>query len=123
MAFVLPTFPITCNVYNKGSFGVTPPRIANVPCQLRAPAAAYGAVIVVVAGQTIAMTLLVGAGVDIRDRFNTPINSEDWVECPSGSGRVYVVAIVDDIAKGFPNEHRYAILQKVTGIPWPTPTP
>ena len=123
MAFVLPTFPITCSIWDAGTYPHGTARLTNVPCQLRAPAASQANVIVPVAGQTVAMTLLLPALTDIRDSFNTPINSRDVVEVPEGSGRVYIVAIMDDIAKGFPNEHRYAILQKVVGFPWPTPSP
>ncbi len=74
---------------------------------------------------TQAMTLLVHAGFDVRDTLNA--GGEDFVECPFGSGRWYVVLFVDDIGKGFPNEHRAAVIQKighpVTGDPWPTPIP
>lgn len=123
MAFVIPTFPIVCDIYTAGTYPAGAPRLAAVPCQLRAPAASQANVIVPVAGQTVAMTLLLPPLTDIRDSFNVPINSRDEVEVPAGSGRVYIVAIADDIAKGFANEHRYAILQKVLGLPWPTPTP
>ena len=123
MAFVLPTFPIVCNIFNKGTYPAGPPRIANQPCQLRAPTPSAVAAFIPVASQTVTMTLLLPALTDIRDPINAPTNSEDWVECPAGSGRVYVAIRVDDIAKGFSNEHRYCILSKVFGLPWPTPTP
>lgn len=123
MAFVLPTFPIVCDIYSAG----TPPpagtpRIAGQACQLRAPAA-NNMVLIASLGTVSSVSLLLPPLTDIRDQFNTPINSADYVEVPAGSGRTYRVIWVDDIAKGFPNEHRYAILQKVLGLPWPTPTP
>lgn len=123
MAFVLPTFNITCDIYTAGTWPGGVARIANQPCQLRAPAANFAASVNPTLGQAVGMTLLLPAGTDIRDRFNTPINSSDVVECPSGSGRAYTVATMDDIALGFANEHRYAVLQKVLGFPWPTPSP
>jgi len=75
------------------------------------------------------MTLLCSAGTDIRDHHCTG-NPIDMVEAPAGSGRWYVVYEVDDIAKGFANEYRWAALQKYTNFPvianmpdWPAPIP
>lgn len=48
---------------------------------------------------------------DLRDFSVT--SDVDVVEIPLHSGRYYWVAFVDDIAKGFVNEHRWAILPKV----------
>lgn len=123
MAFVLPTFNITVHIYSAGLPPPTgTPRIIDQEAQLRAPAA-NNVMFVSSVGASSAMILLLPPGVDIRDQFNTPINSSDYVEAPAFTGRFYRVIFVDDIAKGFPNEHRYAVLQKVLGVPWPTPTP
>lgn len=75
--------------------------------------------------------LLLPPGTDVRDlNCNQPDN--DIVEVPSGSGRWYGVALVDDVGKGFPNEHRYAMIFKISqrvhatlyaGLFWPTPIP
>jgi hypothetical protein len=54
------------------------------------------------------MTLMVPALTDIRGPQDTV--SFDMVECPLGSGRWYRVCAVDDIGKGFANEHRAALL-------------
>jgi hypothetical protein len=57
------------------------------------------------------------------------------VEVPSGSGRYYVVVAVDDVGRGFLNEHRYALVLPYYGYypviivngwaapAWPTPIP
>lgn len=65
------------------------------------------------------MLVMLPSATDIR-----PPNSAggaDKVEMPAGSGRFYQVQFVDDIGKGFPNEHRFAILAQM-GV-WPTPIP
>jgi hypothetical protein len=67
----------------------------------------------------IAMQLLLPAGTDIRGPASS--TGADSVEVPSGSGRWYGVFFVDDIAKGFSNEHRLALLAQY--VPQPTPLP
>jgi hypothetical protein len=46
----------------------------------------------------------------------------DVVEVPAGSGRYYGVAAVDDIGKGYSNEHRTASLYALPGT-WLAPYP
>jgi len=122
MAFVLPTFNISVNIQDGGIVPpLGPPRL-TLNGQLRAPHA-NNALIIPAAGATSTMVLLLPPGTDIRDPWSLPINNSDWVEAPAGTGRWYRVAFVDDIGRGFPNEHRFAILQKVFGVPWPTPIP
>jgi len=65
-----------------------------------------------------AITLLVAKQTDIRGPQDTV--SEDMVEVPAGSGRWYWVAAVDDIGKGYPNEHRYGLLFALAGS-WVAP--
>jgi hypothetical protein len=74
--------------------------------------------------------LLLPAITDIRSYFLT--GQTDVVEVPSGSGRWYGVEWVDDVGKGFDNEHRAAgLLQishfldpvKYAGLSWPVPMP
>lgn len=78
------------------------------------------------------MTLLVPPLTDIRDGMCAPGNNGDVVEVPAGSGRWYTCLGVDDVGKGFTNEHRAAALGKIgaygqwvaLGIPWwPAPIP
>lgn len=63
--------------------------------------------------------LLLPPFTDIQDGFNGV--GPDTVEIPAGSGRLYLANMVDDLGKGFPNEHRFAMVSK-TGA-WPTPVP
>lgn len=121
MAFVLPTFNLTIGIW-RGSVtpGVGTPAV-TVDAQLRAPNSGstfYAPVL----GGISTMVLLTPPGTDIRDAF-TSGSSSDWVEVPLGSGRIYRVVIVDDIGKGFPNEHRYSVIYKTSGYPWPVPIP
>ena len=58
------------------------------------------------------------------------VNDPDMVEVPSGSGRWYQVGDVEDIGKGFVNEHRAAAIFQASsqyggtefaGLVWPVP--
>lgn len=60
------------------------------------------------------MYLLLQAYTDIRGENS--VGGADTVEVPAGSGRYYTVTWVDDIGKGFSNEHRFACL--VQDSPW-----
>jgi len=130
MAFSLPTFNITCEVY-FGPWLTKTLRLTGQECNL-----AYGRrsslqnpLSGLENGESMNMTLLVPPLVDIRDLSNWGV--QDVVEVPSGSGRWYQVSNVDDIGKGFPNEHRAAILFKISenlfptgsyvGLQWPRP--
>lgn len=114
MAYTVPSFNLLCNIEMPDIAGVPaipsgPPRIANQPCAL-----VYGRrVNVASTGGTgdpgvplQGMNLLLPPGVDIRGPQD--VVSFDMVECPAGSGRWYWVFFVDDIGKGWPNEHRTA---------------
>jgi len=74
--------------------------------------------------------LLLPAGTDVRGVVLT--NQEDVIEVPSGSGRWYSVNAVEDIGKGFSNEHRCASVTQISeyvdgvkysGLFWPVPMP
>lgn len=50
----------------------------------------------------------------------TDVQPQDTVECPAGSGRLYVVLGVEDLHKGFSNEYRVAgLLQQFQPFPLP----
>lgn len=78
------------------------------------------------------MYLLLPALTDIRDAACAS-GYTDIVEVPDGSGRWYSVEYVDDVAKGFTNEYRVAVLSKAfddgyvsnhfPGLKWPSPIP
>jgi len=123
MAFRLPNFPLFCDVYDSaGPFTIptTTPRMPNVRCQLRylkIPQVANG---IPWQGQS-SILLLVDPFTDIR--MNQPGQLPDWIECPPGTGRWYTVSSVDDIAKGFSNEHRAVAMVSRTDVigTWPIP--
>lgn len=131
MPYVLPTFNLICNIWTgTGTPGVPDqalpmgaPRLSLVPCNL-----CYGRrVNVASTGGTytagiplLAMNLLLPKLTDIRGAQDD--TSNDVVECPSASGRFYWVTFVDDIGKGFSNEHRTAALLAIIGS-WGAPYP
>lgn len=117
MPFRLPTFNLVCNLGSSDSLffpGDFPPpavwRLVNQPCQL-----AYGRRINSAngGGYTTGGTpgfhsyLLLPPLTDVRG-VQDVTGLPDQVEVPAGSGRYYTVAWVEDIGKGFPNEHRSA---------------
>jgi len=131
MAFTLPTFNITCNIYTVVG-GVNHLR-DNVECNL---AMGKRTALNEPAGEQdggisgLTPVLLLPPGTDIRDPSCG--GQADLVEVPAGSRRFYIVTCVDDIGKGFANEHRAATLFKTWGFsgngsgltdPWPTPIP
>lgn len=118
MAYSIPQMPLTINVWTAGSGPPAPPRITT-PAQLRGLNHPQPVQTNVVASGTLVMMLCVPAGTDLRD--SSVLSGKDVVECPAGSGRIYTCHYVDDIAKGFANEWRFALISKV--LPWPTPIP
>jgi len=132
MAYVIPNFNLTCDIYPGnggwnpvvGALPTSPARLTAVPCAL-----VYGRRVQVVStGGTsspgilvFAMNLLVAKGTDIRGMQDST-GIPDWVRCPSGSSRWYQVSWVDDIGKGYPNEHRTASMLSAEGS-WTAPYP
>lgn len=124
MAFVLPTFNLKCNIWHFLTAPPSPPVLPDVPCQLRAPSANNLAAYLPVGGVTVGMVVLLPPLTDIRDPYSGGAgSSRPIIEIPSGSGRFYGVVQVDDIGKGFPNEHRFASIVKLTSYPWVAPYP
>jgi hypothetical protein len=126
MSYVIPNFNIVCNIYDPDTPGVpeipsNPPRIVAQECAL-----VYGRRVNVAStgGTTLpgvplmAMSLLVPKGTDIRGPQDT--TSFDMVECPAGTGRWYWVCAVDDIGRGWANEHRSASIFALAGS-WAPP--
>jgi len=130
--YTLPTFNLLCNIkaapgagWGAAAAAVAPPyRLTNQACAL-----VYGRrVNLAVTSTTLqlgfpmfTMNLLLPAGTDIRGIQETT-GIVDVVECPAGSGRWYRTAWVDDIGKGWANEHRSAVIQAVPGS-WASPYP
>jgi len=122
MAFILPTFNLTADIYT-GIGGPTPTVVRlTTACQLRAPEMRTAAQSVASPFATSGMVILFPAGTDVRDQNSAPGLGEDWIQVPAGSNRWYIIIRVDDVAKGFANEHRFAIARKHTYL-WPVPMP
>lgn len=130
MAYVIPTFNLECNVWHAAAYPPAPPAIAGQPCALmhskKNPldlSVAYG--ITATPFYAYPMFLLLPALTDVRDQS---VGGVDVIECPAGSGRFYFVNNVDDVAKGYVNEYRVAVLLKWTTedggpVDWPIPIP
>lgn len=132
MAFTVPEMPLTCDIY-QGPWLTKVLRVSS-PCNLAVGRRVQDGElpIGIVFGMSMpTMSLLLPSGTDIRD-YSTNDLDYDIVECPQGSGRWYGVLGVDDVGKGFGNEHRLAYLSKIyefldptplAGCVWPTPIP
>jgi hypothetical protein len=59
------------------------------------------------------MELLLPALTDLRASYLPGPTPADLLEIPKASMRFYLTWYVDDIAKGFANEHRFAILKMI----------
>src|SRR6187402_1951770 len=99
MAFVLPTFNLTCEVYTwSNPQQYVTPRLV-VECQLRAPSMQNASTGVNPGGVGCGMVLLVPPLTDLRDHFSQPGTHGDSVQVPAGSGRMYYVMMCDDVGK------------------------
>jgi len=128
--YVLPEFNLVCGIW-AGPY-VSKVHRADVMGNLSAGRRVYNVLINWPPNEdhvTNQMVLLLPALTDIRD-CSCLSGDSDVVEVPAGSGRWYGVLTVDDVGKGFPNEHRYACISKIwegydpvayPGLIWPTP--
>jgi len=120
MSYTLPAFNLVVNIWHNG----TP--ISNPPDLITVGNLAYGRRVTTQYWDwadsgisSVFAPLLLPPLVDVRDPMTGP--GRDTIEVPAGSGRFYEVDYVDDVGKGFPNEHRFALMRKL--IPWPVPIP
>lgn len=130
MPFRVPAMPLLCDIWTGPWLGRIF-RLGDVPCGLAVGRrVTTGAYISLGSAYGPQMSLLVAAGTDVRDSGNA--TGYDMIEVPAASGRWYAVGYVDDAAKGFPNEFRFANLFKACeanspptwpGLDWPTPIP
>lgn len=135
MSFTLPDFNLTVNIFNRAPFPPVSPRVVTTGNLAFSKRVAQQTNFWNQNEFTITPYLLLPALTDIRDNsgFGGSAASADIVEVPAASGRFYLVDSVDDIGKGFPNEHRCAILSKAyadvggtgtfPGVLWPIPMP
>lgn len=131
MAYSVPTFNLTCNIWNQGapawpvlSAPSGSPRIAGQICGLahgRLSAKVYSIGGNFIEAPIAVMSLLLPKGTDVRG-LEVNFAGSDIVECPAGSHRFYAVSSVDDVGKGFANEYRLAYMLAVTET-WTPPYP
>jgi len=147
MAYVVPSFPLVCNVWRRAIWPpppfavIPPPTLANVSCQLRSPRD-VNIFEFITQATPASLLLLVPAGTDIRNPAIGSANTILWpdiVEVGSGSNCWYFLWQVFDVAKGFANEYRAGVVTPTAnydgpyhqggggGGPyapvWPTPYP
>lgn len=126
-AYILPTFNLSANVWHGKTQADAPAGLGapdlTTDCNLQ-----FGKKAASGSGQE--MWLLVPKLTDIRDGMFFPFDTFDVVECPAGSGRWYTLYMVDDVAKGFPNEYRAGAMLKASWAfsanadwAWATPYP
>lgn len=123
MPFTLPQFPLSVNIWRGGTdVQANRPDIVCDGNLVFPRRSEFGPTIVsdfAAAWQMLAlgwvyMSLLLPPLTDIRFRDSGIGQEADAVECPALSGRFYIVIFVDDVGKGFANEHRHALLLRYT---------
>ncbi len=132
MSFSLPTFNLSCDIYTgpwaSRVFRLT--TMGNLAWGKRTQGFFGSYPSGTFSPSTQPEVLLLPPLTDIRSAVISV--QTDMVEIPSGSGRWYTVQAVDDIGKGFTNEHRAAIVTQASqyidatdfpGLFWPVPMP
>ena len=111
MPYVLPTFNLAVNIWLPPA--VFPP--VGVP--------AVATIGNLTPGRRVTETnqVVIGATYLLLPAL-TDVRLGGVVECPAGSARHYKVMFVEDLGKGFPNEHRFVIMTPNYGT-WPLPYP
>lgn len=132
MAFIVPAFPLAVNVWHGGgAFTYLAPDVATMGNLTPGRRSMLAVTPTSTSIQVIEMELLLPKLTDVRCNYNL-VGSTDTIEVPAGSNRFYRVGAVDDIGKGFANEHRIVwmnyLLQGSTfsdvgAIPAPVPLP
>jgi hypothetical protein len=140
MSYFVPQMPLECYVWRNPNEGgalnylspdqqyfcnLTPgKRLMFVPEQVVASKAPF-----------VYMQLLLPKLADVRAfRLDTMLGDQggDFIEVPKFSNRIYQACFVDDIGKGFANEHRICLMLQFYGgvnwsdvgyVPWPEPLP
>jgi hypothetical protein len=120
VAFIIPRFILPANIYRVGVPVTDPPSLV-VMGNLSWGRRSTGTTGIPddLSPDTMFGNILFPAGTDVRDNYSVP--GADIIEFPAGSKRYYGVKQVDDVAKGFANEFRFAVIYKLA--PWPSPIP
>lgn len=131
MAFIVPQMPVKVCIWRVSGTGgdYAAPDVTTV-CNLTPGKRVFLGIPTVTAAQkdAICMEMLLPKLTDIRATWNGL--QPDLVEVPKGSKRFYGVVFVDDIGKGFANEHRLALISytvtgntSLVGGPFSAPVP
>jgi len=123
MAYREPVYNLDVNIWHSGT---TPPvgapdvqTVGNLAWGKRVNVPTAGVTGFLLPVLMMTMQLLLPAHTNI---WGDPLLvSGCVVEVPAGTGRYYNVVFVDDLGKGFANEHRGAIISQA--LPWPHPIP
>lgn len=119
MAYTLPVFNLTCRItHGGGAFFDT---ICNLAFSRRSRYEILKTDLAAAPPLNVhIMYVLLPALTDIRGALEAGGN-RDHIEIVIGSARHYEVLWVDDSGKGFPNEHRIAIVVQLLAFPIPIP--
>lgn len=142
----VPTFNLTCNIWRAANdVQANAPDVVTVASLVNGRSGGF--ILPAVFTSTIpqleaaltrvqqTMSILVPKLTDIRGSQGGGAQLGDTAELPAGSGRFYLIQWVDDVGKGFANEHREGMLWQWTlplqvalsnpnNVPnWPYPTP
>jgi len=112
MSFSVPTFNLVCQLYTSGELGLL--RVTT-PCNLafgRRVNAGFPVPSEPAGIPTVYMQLLLPPLTDIRSYSSS--TGADLVYLVGDTSRAYTVTFVDDIGKGFVNEHRFALLLQLS---------
>lgn len=132
MAFTVPTFNLPVDVYTGPwlSKSLRLSTTGNLSMGRRVQQQWQDDEVIQQVVGTLQVGLMLPALTDVRDAYQN--SAEDVVEVPAGSGRWYSVITFDDVAKGFSNEYRFALMGKIgeaadpvryAGCVWPVPCP
>lgn len=115
MAFRTPVFNLTCNLWrNAPALPPAGPPDLVLSCQLAWDGTGRF-LLLPRAAATVPihfMQLRLPFRTDVRGLSQTP--TPDTVEVPAGTGRYYQVHRVDDVARGFANEYRCALISEIS---------
>jgi len=137
VGFSVPTFNLVVNLWRQPrTINLVPDRTFMANLAASRIVQAYAAIDVFFTNVPAPFAgLLCPKLTDIAGMWVAALAGEDCVEVPAGSGRFYMVLTVEDVAKGFPNEYRHALICQlnsetilISGNPWgapswPVPTP
>jgi hypothetical protein len=124
VSFRVPEFNLSVNIWRWGTGVSNPPDVTAQGNLSPGRRVFTGASFTEVAASNppMFMELMLPAGTDVRYSPLSPGISGDMVEVPAGTGRYYYVCQVDDVAKGFSNEYRLALMLPAMGSVWEATT-